>query len=167
MRHLTQVPATHPQDYLCTPVDAEPFSYFSLSTIRLLITPLRVYELANILALDLDAAEGGIPRLNEDWLSAAHQPSLAVHMLHPRCRKWFPGSWRLCTSTINETLMSPRLNLRYRILRESAHTIIVQACLGDLLYLVEDIDEEITNDSTLTQYSAQPWLARSEFESMA
>lgn len=47
-----------------------------LQCLTVAICPLRVEELAEILALDFDGAEGGIQELNKDWRGQNQQETV-------------------------------------------------------------------------------------------
>ena len=103
--------------------------------------PLRVHELAEVLAVDFDAA-GGIPKLNEDWRWKDQEQAMLT-----ACSSLIAvvdiGDSRMVQFshfTVKEFLASDRLAvikvdiLRYHHIRlEPAHTIMAQACLGVLL----------------------------------
>ena len=114
-----------------------------LECLTVAIRPMRVEELAEILALDFDRAEGSIPKLNGDWrwedrhravLSACS--SLITLVDNGRSRviqfshfsvKEFLTSNRLASSKGDAS--------HFHITPEPAHTTLAQACLGILLQL--------------------------------
>ncbi|KAH9988272.1 hypothetical protein BJV74DRAFT_951505 [Russula compacta] len=121
-----------------------------LQCLTVAVRPLRVEELAEVLAVNFDAT-GGIPKLEEDlrWedqeqavLSAcssliaivADRWSRVVQFSHFSVKE-FLTSDRLATSKVDGSRY-------YHILLEPAHTIMAQACLGVLLRLDYDTDEE-------------------------
>jgi ankyrin repeat protein len=131
------------------------------------IRPLRVEELAEVLAVDFDNAEG-IPKLNPNW-------------------RWEDGEQALLTScsslidivkannsrvvqfshfSVKEFLISTRLAnssidvSRYHIDFEPAHTILAQACMGVLLQADD-------RSSSLAEYAAQHWVTHAQFESVS
>ena len=130
------------------------------------IRPLRVEELAVILAMDFDAGEG-VPTLNLDWrwedykravLSACSSlvdviifadGSRVVQFSHPSVKD-FLTSKRLATSSERASF--------YYILYESAHKTLAQACLGTLLRLDDQNDKDGTKDLALAEYAAQYWV---------
>src|ERR1700679_2294592 len=104
------------------------------------IRPLRVEELAEVLAVDFDDAEG-IPSLNPGWRWEDQEQALlmscsslitivstghfrVVQFSHFSVKEYLTSA-RLATSTQDLS--------RYHISLESAHTILAQACLGILL----------------------------------
>ena len=145
-----------------------------LQCLTVAVRPLHVEELAEVLAVDFDAT-GGIPRLEEDlrWkdqeqavLSAcssliavvADRWSRVVQFSHFSVKE-FLTSDRLATSTVDGSRY-------YHILLEPAHTIMAQACLGVLLHLDYDTDEEKITSFRLVDYAAQHFGDHVEFENV-
>jgi hypothetical protein len=140
--------------------------YVLLQCLTAAIRPLRVEELAAILAMDFDAGEG-VPTLNPDWrwedykravLSACSSlvdviisadGSRVVQFSHPSVKD-FLTSKRLATSSERASF--------YYILYESAHKTLAQACLGTLLCLDDQNDKDGTKDLALAEYAAQYWV---------
>ena len=138
------------------------------------VRPLRVEELAEVLAIDFDTTEG-IPKLKEDlrWedqeqavLSACSSLIAVVgdewfrvvHFSHFSVKE-FLTSDRLATSKVDGS--------RYHhILLEPAHTIMAQACLGVLLRLDYDIDNEKIMGFPLAGYAAYNLGDHAEFENV-
>ena len=134
--------------------------------------PLRVEELAEVLAVDFGTSEG-VPKLNEAlrWedqeqavLSACSslialikdEDSRVVQFSHFSVKE-FLTSDRLSSSKIDTT--------RYHHIRlEPAHTIMAQACLCVLLNLDSDIDEASIENFPLYQYAADHFGDHVEFE---
>ena len=75
--------------------------------------------------------------------------------------------------SVKEFLTSDRLAhsskdvSRYHILLEPAHTLLAQACLGILLRLGDDVNEDDTKDIPLFVYAAQYWVDHAQFENVA
>jgi ankyrin repeat protein len=144
-----------------------------LQCLAVAVRPLRVEELAEVLALDFGASEEGVPKLNEAlrWedqeqavLSACSsliavvqdEDSLVVQFSHFSVKE-FLTSDRLSTSKID--------TCRYHHIRlEPAHTIMAQACLGVLLNLDSEIDEASIEDFPLARYAAVHFGHYVEFE---
>ena len=138
--------------------------------------PLRVEELAEVLALDFDGAKDGIPALNKDWRWDDQKQGVLS-----TCSSLIVIDSGYLTScpivqfahfSVKEFLTSDRLaDLKadishFHISLEPAHTTIAQACLGVLLlpdYNSDDHDEAKYN-SPLTGYAAQDWVAHAQFE---
>ena len=133
--------------------------------------PLRVNELAEVLAVDFDAA-GGIPKLNEDWRWKDQE-----HAVRTACSGLivvvnFQDSRMVQFShfSVKEFLASDRLAaspveiLRYHHIRlEPAHIIMAQACVGVLLRLAEPINNETIKKFPLAYYAAKHFADHAEF----
>ena len=147
-----------------------------LHCLTVAIRPLRVEELAEVLAVDFDAAlQGGIPKLKPNWRWAdQHQAVLST------CSSLIAivddGDSQVVQFThfsVKEFLTSDRLARssgdvsRYHIRLEPAHTILVQACLGVLFHLDDAVNEDNTEDVPLAEYAAQHWLDHARFENVS
>jgi hypothetical protein len=138
------------------------------------IRPLQVEELAEVLAVDFDDADG-IPKLNPKWrwedeeqavLSSCSSlitivesgESRVVQFSHFSVRE-FLTSTRLATSSGDVSL--------YHIALEPAHTILAQACMSILLRSDEHDEQSgngVRNNSPLARYAAKCWVAHAQFE---
>ena len=142
-----------------------------LQCLTVAVRPLCVEELAEVLAVDLDAT-GGIPKLNEDlrWedqeqavLSACSSliavvwddGSRVVQFSHFSVKE-FLTSDRLATSTIDASHY-------HHILPEPSHTIMAQACLSVLLRLDSHINKDRLKDFPLARYASQHFGDHAEF----
>jgi ankyrin repeat protein len=137
------------------------------------IRPLRVEELAEVLAVDFDAVQqGGIPKLNPNWRWGDHQQAVlstcsSLIMIVDDQRSQVV---QFSHFSVKEYLTSDRLANAsrdvscYHILPESAHTILAQACLGVLLRLDDDVDEENAGDIPLAMYAAKHWVDHARFK---
>jgi ankyrin repeat protein len=142
-----------------------------LQCLTIAIRPLRVEELAEILAIDFDAlAQGGIPQLKPKWRWAdQHQavlstcssliaivddgPSKVVQFSHFSVKEYLTSD-RLAHSSGDVS--------RYHIVLEPAHTILAQACLGVLLRLDKDYFA-----IPLVGYAARHWVEHARFENVS
>jgi Ankyrin repeats (3 copies) len=126
------------------------------------IRPLRVAELAEVLVIDFDDAEG-IPRLNTDWRWEDQEQALLI-----ACSSLIviveAGDSRVVQFShfsVKEFLTSSRLSTcsrevsAYRIDLENAHTILAQACLGVLL--------QTHDEHPLAEYAAEHWTTHAQF----
>ena len=147
-----------------------------LQCLTVALRPLRVEELAEVLAIDFDApARGGIPQLNPKWRWAdQHQAILStcsslitivddgdskvVQFSHFSVKEYLTSD-RLARSTGDVS--------RYHIILDPAHTILAQACLGVLLRLDDGVDKENVSDIPLVKYAAQYWVDHARFEKVA
>ena len=147
-----------------------------LQCLTVAVRPLRVEELAEILAIDFDTSEG-TPKLNEAlrWEDQEHavlsacssflaiskvedQDSRVVQFSHFSAKE-FLTSDRLATSARD-------VSRYYHILLESAHTIMAQACLSALLRIDSHIDEANIKNFPLSEYAAEHFGDHAEFRSV-
>ena len=134
------------------------------------VRPLRVEELAEVLAFDFDVE--GIPKLNLGWrwenqeeavMSACSSLVIIVKDGNSRIVQFSHFS-------VKEFLTANRLAdpikdvSRYYIRLEAAHTILAQACLGVLLRLDDHIDLNNIKDFPLALYAARYWATHARFE---
>ncbi len=129
--------------------------------------PLRVEELAEVLTLDFDEAEEGIPKLNKDWrggdrqqavLSACSSLIIVVDDFDSRFVLFSHFSVREFL-TSNRLFTSKADISRFYIPLEHAHTTIARACLGILLQLDDSVDNNRVESSfPLSVYAAQHWV---------
>ena len=137
------------------------------------IRPLNVKELAEVLAVDFDDADG-IPRLKTNWRWEDEEQALlsscsslitivetfgsrVVQFSHYSVKEYLTSA-RLATSNANV--------LRYHIDLEAAHTILAQACMGVLLQSDNGIEESGAAEkrSPLAEYAAEHWVTHAQFE---
>ena len=140
------------------------------------LRPLRVEELAEVLAIDLDApAQRGIPQLNPNWRWAdQHQAVLSTcSSLIVIVNDGDSPVVQFSHFSVKEYLTSDRLACssgdvsRYHIVLEPAHTILVQASLGILLRLDNRINKDNVGDFPLAEYAARHWFDHARFENVA
>jgi ankyrin repeat protein len=154
-----------------------------LQCIAVAVRPLRVVDLAEVLAIDFDApAHGGIPLLNPDWRWAdQHQAVLST------CSSLVTvvddGNSHEVVQfshfSVKEFLLSDRLARSsrdvsiYHIVLEPAHTTLVQACLGVLLRLDDRVCTRSVYDKwrdkpviPLVYYASEHWVDHARFENV-
>ena len=147
-----------------------------LQCLTVALRPLRVEELAEILAIDFDApTQGGIPQLNPKWRWAdQHQavlstcssliaivddgPSKVVQFSHFSVKEYLTSD-RLARSSGDVS--------RYHIVLEPAHTMLSQACLGILLRLDDRVNKDNVDDVPLVGYAARHLFEHARFENVA
>ena len=139
------------------------------------IRPLRVEELAEVLAVDFDDAEG-IPKLNPNWRWDDEEQALltSCSSLIAIIETEDSRVVQFSHFSVKEFLTSTRLAssikdvFRYHIDLEPAHTILAQACMGILLQTegcAEENDIEKTQKrSSLARYAAEHWVTHAQFE---
>ncbi|KAH9034377.1 hypothetical protein EDB83DRAFT_2197465, partial [Lactarius deliciosus] len=112
-----------------------------LQCLAVAVRPLRVEELAELLAFDFQgSSSGGIPKLKDDWRWDDQEE--AVLSTCPSLITIVRNGGSLVVQfshfSVKEYLTSPRLAQsnkdvsRFHIDLEAAHTIMAQACLGTL-----------------------------------
>ena len=150
--------------------------------------PLRVAELAEVLAVDFDDAEG-ILGVNSDWRWEDQEQALQI-----ACSSLIAiveaghsdsedetddgesyveaGDSRIVQFShfsVKEFLTSSRLATasggvsNYSIDFEPAHTMLAQACLGILLQIQHDVEGCTPKDHPLARYAAKHWATHAQF----
>ena len=153
------------------------------------IRPLSVKELAEVLAVDFEDAEG-IPKLKPDWRWEDEEQALLtscsslITTVHEE--QAYPTSSSSSSTTVEkndlrivqfshfsvkEYLTSERLATsngavsRYHIDLEPAHTILAQACMGVLLQPDDRVEENGAGErSALAGYAAKHWATHAQFK---
>ena len=140
-----------------------------LQCLAVAIRPLFVEELAEVLAVDLSEA-GGIPKLNEDlrWEDEEQAVLSACSSLVTVVEAQGSRVVQFSHFSVKEFLTSDRLALKedtssYRIFLEPAHTIMAQTCLGALIRLDNDVDEQSISTFPLARYAADHIGDHAEF----
>jgi Ankyrin repeats (many copies) len=136
------------------------------------IRPLRVEELAEVLAIDFNDAEG-VPKLNPSWRWEDQERALltscssliaivgtgrsrAVQFSHFSVKEYLTSE-RLATSGQDVS--------RYHIAFETAHTIFAQACVSVLRQLDDhDEQDDVEKKAPLAVYAAEYWVRHAQFE---
>jgi ankyrin repeat protein len=149
------------------------YAHRLLQCLTVAVRPLRLEELAEVLAFDFDDAPGGIPTLNSDWrredqeravLSTCSSLITIVHDGESRVVQFSHFS-------VKEFLTSDRLAVAtedisfYHIAPAPAHTILARACLGVLL---DDSTSEIFGQRfPLAEYALEHWVDHAQFENVS
>ena len=139
------------------------------------VRPLRVEELAEVLAFDFNAE--GIPKLNLAWrwedqeeavmstcsslviiVKGDSKDSRIVQFAHFSVKEYLVSS-RLAESSRDVS--------RYHILPEPAHTILAKACLGVLLRLDDHVDRDKIKNFPLAEYAAKHWVKHARVENVS
>ena len=137
------------------------------------VHPLRIEELAEVLAVDFDAE--GTPMLNPDWRWADQEKAVmsACSSLITIINDGDSRVVHFSHFSVKEYLMSNRLLESnedvscYHIQLEPAHTILAQACLGVLLRLDDSVDRDSIQSFPLARYAAQYWVKHAQFGNVA
>ena len=136
------------------------------------VRPLEVKELAEVLAVNFDDADG-IPKLKTNWRWEDEEQALlsscsslitivetedhrVVQFSHFSVKE-FLTSARLSTSSVDVS--------RYYVVLGPAHTILAQACMGILLEPNNGVEEnDAGKRSPLAEYAARHWVTHAQFE---
>ena len=156
------------------------YAHRLLQCLTVAVRPLHVKELAEVLAVDLDAT-GGIPKLNEN-LRWEDQEQAMLSACSSLITTVVATVWDMHGSpsrvpvvqfshfSVKEYLTSERLTMsttvalrHYHILLEPSHTIMTQACLSVLLRLDSHVNKEKLEDFPLAQYASQYFGDHAEF----
>ncbi|KAH9009930.1 hypothetical protein EDB83DRAFT_2273005, partial [Lactarius deliciosus] len=138
-------------------------AYRLLQCLAVASRPLRVEELAEVLAFDLST--GGIPKLISDWRWEDQEEAVLSACSSLVSVIVDDGSRVVQFShfSVKEFLISDRLAScteevsRFYIPIETSHMIISQACLGVLLRLDDGTDRNCAEKIPLVQYAAEFW----------
>ena len=139
------------------------------------IRPLRVEELAEVLAIDFNDGVG-IPKLNASWRWEDQERALLTS-----CSSLIAivdtGDSRVVQFShfsVKEYLTSERLAtssqdlLRYHITFNTAHMILAQACVSVLLQLDDHNErDDVEKKAPLAVYAAEYWVCHAQFEDVA
>jgi hypothetical protein len=134
------------------------------------VRPLRVEELAEILAFDFKAE--GIPKLNLGWRWQDQEEAVmsACSSLVIIVKDGDSRIVQFSHFSVQEFLTANRLAepirdvSHYHIRLEAAHTILAQACLGVLLRLDDRADLDKMENFPLARYAAEHWPTHARFE---
>ena len=144
------------------------FAYRLLQFVTVAARPLRVEELAELLAFDFKA--GSIPKFHEDW--RVEDP---IHAVLSTCPSFLAivddkihsnlKVVQFSHFSVKEFLTSDRLAesndiilRRYHISRTPAHDLAARACLSYLLHLGKDVTNYSLPKLPLSKYSAEYWV---------
>ncbi|KAH9016739.1 hypothetical protein EDB85DRAFT_2096769 [Lactarius pseudohatsudake] len=147
-------------------------AYRLLQCLTVAVRPLRVEELAEVLAVDFNASGG--PKLNADWRWADNEEAVLSACSSLVAVVMDRGSRVVQFShfSVKEFLTSNRLasslgeESQFHIRLKSAHTILAQASLGVLLRLDERIDRDSIVGFPLARYAAEHWPKHVKFENV-
>src|SRR6266403_489536 len=141
------------------------------------IRPLRIDELAEILAVDFDDAEG-IPKLKPEWRWEDHEQALltscssliaivdrgysrVVQFSHFSVKEYLTSTW-LATDNSSGDISCYHIDLK------PAHTILAQGCMSILLQSVDRVEEnDVEKSSPLVEYAARHWITHAQFEGVS
>jgi ankyrin repeat protein len=137
--------------------------------------PLRVEELAELLAFDFKA--GPIPKFHEGWrledpkdavLSACSSLLAVVDVKGSPIIQFSHFSVKEFLTSARLAEASDIIHRRYHVSMTPAHTLASQACLGTLLHLDKDvITLDSLEDYPLAEYAAKHWVHHAQFEEVS
>ena len=144
-----------------------------LQCIAVSIRPLRVEELAEVLAVRLD--DGGDSEYHSDWhLEDARQAVLsACSSLITIINVNGSPVVQFSHFSVKEFLMSSRLASAgeqlssYHILPNSAHSSLSRSCLNVLLSLDDEVEKSAIEKRPFAIYAAQYWVDHAKFVGMS
>jgi hypothetical protein len=137
------------------------------------VRPLRVEELAEVLAFDFNMGE--TPKLNPGWRWEDQEEAVmsACSSLVTIVKDGDSRVVQFSHFSVKEFLTVDRLAdpirdvSRYHIRLEAAHTILAQACLGVLLRLDDCIDRDSIKSFPLARYAAHHWVTHARVENVS
>ena len=142
-------------------------AYRLLQCLTVASRPLRVEELAEVLAFDLHP--GGIPKLNEDWRWENQEEAVlsACSSLVSVVIKRGHRIVQFSHFSVKEFLTSDRLarcteESQFHIPVEDSHTILAQACLGVLLSVDDHTDPYSIWRLPLYWYAMDHWVVHAQ-----
>ncbi len=141
------------------------------------IRPLRIDELAEILAVDFDDTED-IPKLKPEWRWEDHEQALltSCSSLIAIVDRGYSRVVQFSHFSVKEYLTSARLATGnssgdvscYHIDLKPAHTILAQGCMSILLQTVDGVEEnDVVKSSPLAEYAARHWTTHAQFEGVS
>ena len=177
---LNQLPKSLDETYvrvLCQIPEANrAHAHRMLQCLAVAVRPLRVEELAELLAFEFDESQGGMPKYRAAWrLDDQTQAVLSTcsSLVTIVDQDWQGPIVQFSHFSVKEFLMSNRLTSPlgdfsgYHIHPGPAHTILTQACLGFLLHLEDHIDQSILHAFPLAYYAAGCWVEHAQFDDVA
>jgi ankyrin repeat protein len=148
-------------------------AYRLLQCLTVAVRPLRVAELAEVLAVDFEtASRGETSKLNTDlrWEDQEEAVLSTCSSLISVVDEHGDQVVQFSHFSVKEFLTSSRITgssavvSRFHIHPEPAHTIAAKACLGVLLRLGEFVDEGNVKDKfPLARYAAKHWVDHARF----
>ena len=143
-----------------------------LQCLTVAIRPLRVEELAEILAFDFEDAEGATPKLNSDWRWDDRQRAVlsTCSSLITLVDDGDSHVIQFSHFSVKEFLTSDRLAhsrgdiSHLHITDELAHTTLAQGCLGTLLQLDHgSSNNKVEASFPLARYASRHWVEHAQF----
>ena len=174
-RALGQLPSTLDETYERTLGEIKEtnweFARLLLLCVAAVSRPLRVRELAELLAFDFEV--GQIPRFHEDWRLEDPVEAVLSTCSTLLCLVNVGDSQIIQFShfSVKEFLTSPRfsekrntISSRYHISMIAAHTLVAKSCLGTLLHLDKDVTRLSLSRFPLARYASEHWFEHARLE---
>ena len=177
-RALDELPETLDETYARTLEEIDEqnreYAHRLLQCVAAASRPLLVNELAEFLAFDFET--GSTPTFFADW-----RPEDPTHTVLSVCSSLlavfkpdggFPVV-QFAHFSVKEYLTSARLAKamsaisRFHVSMTAAHTIVVQACLGVLLHLDDNITVDSLEELPLVEYAAEYWVDHARVEDVS
>ncbi len=164
---------TYEQTLLRIDEEKRQFAHRLFQCLAVSVRPLRVEELAEILAIRFDA--GAFPQFNTGWrlgdaeeavLSACSSLITVINVNGSRIVQFAHFSVKEFLTSDRLTTASDNLSC-YHIVPHLAHATLVQASLGVLLQLDDRIDKESIRNFPLADYAARHWFEHCQFEDVS
>ena len=179
IRHaLADLPETLDETYMRTLREINKahweFAHRLFQFVAVASRPLRVEELAELLAFDFKAEP--IPKFHEGWrledpadavLSTCSSLLSIVNVEGSQVIQFSHFSVKELLTSIRLAEASDAISRRYHISMTPAHTLAAQACLGILLHLNKDVTSAILEELPLTKYAAEHWADHAQFEDVS
>ena len=143
-------------------------AYRLLQCLAVALRPLRVEELAEVLAFDLTTS--GIPKLNTDW-RLEDQEEAVLSACSSLVSVINDSGFRVVQFShfsVKEFLTSDRLAScreevsKFHILVEPSHAILAQACLSIFLCLYDYMDKDSVKKIPFYHYAAKYWAEHAQ-----
>jgi len=148
-----------------------------LQCLTVAVRPLRVAELAEVLAVDFGTAyREGTSKLNMDWRWEDQEEAVlsTCSSLISVVGEYGGQVVQFSHFSVKEYLTSSRIAgssadvSRFHVPLEPAHTIVAKACLGVLMRLGELVDEDNVEDKfPLARYAAEHWVEHARYENVS
>ena len=152
-------------------------TYRLLQCLTVAVRPLRVTELAEVLAVDFETTScGATSKLNTNWRWEDQQQAVVstCSSLISVVDENDSQTVQFSHFSVKEFLTSSRLAgsnadlSRFHIILEPAHTILAKACLSVLLQLDEHVDEDnVEKNLPLARYAAEHWVDHAQVEKVS
>ena len=146
-----------------------------LQCLTVAVRPLRVAELAEVLAVDFGTASlAETSKLNTDWRWEDQQEavlSTCSSLISVVVDEDGAQVVQFSHFSVKEFLISSRITgssadvSRFHILLEPAHTVLAEACLAVLLRLGEE--DDVKDNFPLARYAAEHWVDHAQFENVS